>query len=41
VLHGSVGDLAEQMGDAVEAGALLVDRFHDPPGRLRDMGALG
>ena len=38
--HGLIGNLAEQMRDAVEPGALLVDRLNDPPRRVLRMGAI-
>ena len=38
VVNRLVGDLVEQMGNAVEACALLVNGLDDPPGRLRDVG---
>ncbi len=39
VLDGAVGHLLQQVADAVEAGALLVDGVDHPPRRLGDVGA--
>ena len=33
------GNLAQQMVNAVQSGAFLVDGFDHPPRRLRDVGA--
>ena len=40
MLYLFIGQLRQQVGDAVEPGLLLVHGLHQPPGRLGDVGAL-